>query len=159
MNKIRFRNLSFVLLLAALILPTWTPVQAAELTCPENSPVVIDIKPGGYPNVINLSSKGLLPVAVLTTPEFDASQFTPEMAHLADANTAMTSGSCAGAMAVRWALDDVNSDGRPDLVFFFRIQDLNLTSSSTAASLMAHGSYGSTMVHIMGTDSVVVVTK
>jgi hypothetical protein len=117
--------------------------------------VSIDVKPADYPNKINLSAKGLLPVAVLTTEGFDASQFTPEMAHLSDADIAMTMG-CVGAAAVRWNYSDVNGDGQLDLVFFFKIQDLNLTSGSTAATLMAHGSYSSTVIHIEGTDSVLV---
>ena len=65
--------------------------------------------------------------------------------------------SCAGASALRWSLDDENGDGRLDLVFFFDIQDLNLTLSSTSARLMAHGSYAGTDMHIEGMDSVQVV--
>jgi len=34
--------------------------------------VLIDIKPGGHPNPINRKSKGLIPVAILSTEEFDA---------------------------------------------------------------------------------------
>lgn len=145
-------------LVAVLALPVWflggaTAVHAEEMTCPDHTAVTVDIKPGDDPNKINLSANGLLPVAVLTTQDFDAGQFTPEMAHLSDASIAMTMG-CVGADAVRWNYADVNDDGRLDLVFFFRIQELNLTSSSTAATLMAHGSYGSTSIHIIGTDSV-----
>lgn len=142
-----------VLLIGALAFLAWSPARAEEMTCPTHTPVLIDIKPGSYPNRINLSSKGVVPVAVLTTPDFDARQFTPEMAHLTDATLAMTEG-CTGALAVRWVLDDVNGDGRADLVFFFNTQDLDLSTSSTTASLMAHGAYGSTILHIMGTDSV-----
>jgi hypothetical protein len=123
------------------------------MTCPEHTFVTIDIKPGSYPNRITLSSYGLVPVAVLTSPEFDASLFIPEMAHLTDAANAMVNG-CAGAMAVRWTRDDVNLDGLQDLVFFFNTQDLDLTPSSTSATFMAHGAYGLTTLHIMGTDSV-----
>jgi hypothetical protein len=142
------------LLLGALAFPTWSPASAKKMTCPEHTPVTIDIKPGSYPNSITLSSLGLLPVAVLTTPGFDASQFSPEMAHLTDAANAMSNG-CAGAMAVRWMRGDVNGDRLPDLVFFFKTQDLDLTPSSTAATLMAHGVYGSLgTIHIIGTDSV-----
>jgi hypothetical protein len=65
-------------------------VHAQEETCPPPTPVTIDIKPGGYPNKINLSAGGVLPVAVLTTQNFDASLFTPEMAHLSDATIAAT---------------------------------------------------------------------
>ena len=61
------------------------------------------------------------------------------------------------AAAQRWSLDDENGDGRLDLVFFFKTQDLNLTVNSTAATLMAHGTYNGTMTHIEGTDSVYVV--
>lgn len=126
------------------------------MTCPPPTPVTIDIKPGNSQNRVKLSPQGTLAVAVLTTQDFDASQFTPEMAHLNDANTAMTE-SCTGASAQRWSLDDENGDGQLDLVFFFKIQDLNLTLSSTAATLMAHGSYGGTEMHIEGTDLVQVV--
>ena len=151
------KKLILISLIVLLTLPVWftgaTAVHAEEMTCPEHTPVSIDIRPGEAPNKINLSAKGLLPVAVLTTPDFDASHFAPEMAHLSDARIAMSMG-CVGAEAVRWNYTDVNRDGRLDIVFFFRIQELNLTSGSTAATLMAHGSYGSSMIHIHGTDSV-----
>lgn len=155
MRTMSLRMLVITLLVGVMTFPTWSLASAKKSTC-NPIPVTIDIKPGSYPNVINLSSMGVLPVAVLTTPDFDASQFTPEMAHLSDATTAMTT-SCAGAMAIRWAWEDVNGDGQPDLVFFFNTQDLDLTTSSTAATLMAHGTYGGTVTHIMGTDSVQVL--
>jgi len=126
------------------------------MTCPLPTPVTIDIKPGNSQNRVKLSSYGTLAVAVVTTQDFDASQFTPEMTHLNDANTAMAE-SCTGASAQRWSLDDENGDGRLDLVFFFKIQATNLTLSSKAATFMAHGSYGGTEMHIEGTDSVQVV--
>ena len=153
MKTMMYQVVVVVLLLGALAFLEWSPARAEEMTCPTHTPVRVDIKPGSYPNRINLSSQGVVPVAVLTTPDFDASQFTPEMAHLTDANSTMTQ-DCMGALAVRWVLDDVNRDGRPDLVFFFNTQDLDLSASSTAASLMAHGTYGSTTLHIMGTDSI-----
>ena len=152
------RVLVCVLCLALFSFPARSPVQAEEMTCPTHTPVVIDIRPDSSINPINLSSRGLLPVAVLTTSYFDASQFTPEMAHLTDAANAASMG-CTGATAVGWTRPDVNGDGQPDLVFFFKIQDLDLTSSSTAASLMAHGLYGSTTLHILGTDSVTILPK
>ncbi len=156
MRSILTRVSIIFLLLSALSFPTWSSVSADEMTCPDHTPVTIDIKPGNNQNRIKLSSKGVVLVAELTTPDFDASQFTPEMAHLTDAANAMTNG-CTGAMAVRWELKDENSDGQADLVFVFNTQDLDLTPSSTAATLMAHGSYGGTITHIMGTDSVKVL--
>jgi len=75
------------------------------------------------------------------------------MAHLSDAAVAMD---CEGALAVRWTYVDVNGDALTDLLFFFRIQDLTLTPSSSAVTLMAHGTYNSIATHIHGTDSVLV---
>ncbi|HLF74710.1 MAG TPA: hypothetical protein VI524_10210 [Anaerolineales bacterium] len=155
MKKPMLKPLVILLVLQVLVFGSPSAVRAEEMTCPPHTPVSTDIKPPEYPNKINLSARGLLPVAVLTTQDFDASRFTPEMAHLSDASTAMTMG-CVGAAATRWKLDDVNGNGQLDLVFFFRIQDLNLTTSSTAATLMAHGPYGSSVIHILGTDSVLV---
>lgn len=153
MKSILFRGLALVLFASLLLFIAWSPVHAEEMTCPDHMLVTIDIKPGSYPNSIQLASHGVVPVAVLTTSNFDANQFIPEMAHLYDA-TITASTSCRGAMAVRWTRDDVNGDGRADLVFFFKTEDLDFTPSSTTASLMAHGSYGTSSQHIKGTDSV-----
>jgi hypothetical protein len=154
MYRISFRIPIIAMLLVTLSFPVYSLARADEMTCPEHTPVSIDIKPGSNLNRITLSSLGLVPVAVLTTADFDASQFSPEMAHLTDSANAMTNG-CAGATAVRWTRGDVNNDGLRDLVFFFNTRDLDLTPSSIAADLMAHGVYGNLgTIHIMGTDSV-----
>lgn len=149
-------QVSVLLLIGILPFFSWTSARAEEMTCPTHTSVNIDIRPGGYPNSIKLSSNGLVSVAVLTTQDFDASHFMPEMAHLSDSNTAMSQ-MCAGALAIRWKLDDVNQDGRLDLVFFFNTPDLDVDVNSTAATFMAHGSYGSTVMHIIGTDSVQII--
>ncbi|HKP95264.1 MAG TPA: hypothetical protein VJ385_05855 [Fibrobacteria bacterium] len=36
--------------------------------------VGIDIRPNGFPNVINLKSKGIVPVAILSAEDFDANR-------------------------------------------------------------------------------------
>jgi hypothetical protein len=151
MKKSILRILPALLLLQALFFVRPSVAHAEEMTCPAPLSVIIDIKPAEVPNKINLSAKGVLAVAVLATSDFEASQFAPEMAHLTDASLPM---SCAGAAAIRWSLEDVNKDGQLDMVFFFRIQELNLTPSSTAATLMAHGSYNSVATHIVGMDTV-----
>ena len=60
--------------------------------------VDIDIKPGSDPNSINLKSKGVVPVAVLTTPDFDAATVDPATVEF------------AGASPVRWTMEDVDGD-------------------------------------------------
>ncbi len=156
MHKPIAKILTALLTAALVFVAKPAAAHADDMTCPPPTPVTIDIKPGNDLNRVKLSSTGVLAVAVLTTDAFDASQFTPEMAHLNDANTPMAD-ACTGASALRWSLDDENGDGRPDLVFFFSIPDLNFTLSTTAATLMAHGTYAGNAMHIEGTDFVQVV--
>jgi hypothetical protein len=60
----------------------------------------------------------------------------------------------AGASPEKLAYEDVNSDGAIDLVFSFRTQDLQLTPSSTQATLTGNLRGGAP---ITGTDSVKIV--
>jgi hypothetical protein len=85
--------------------------------------ISIDIKPGGNPNSINLKSKGVVPVAVMTTDDFDASTINPETVLF------------AAVAAVRWTEEDVDVDGDLDLLFHFKTQELNLDKDSTEATL------------------------
>ena len=87
--------------------------------------VSIDIKPGSCPNSINLKSKGVVPVAVLTTDYFDAANVDPETVRL------------EGVAAVKWAMDDFDGDGDLDLVLHFSTQELagELDANSTHATL------------------------
>ena len=50
--------------------------------------VNIDIKPGSDPNSINLSAKGVLPVAILGAENFDVTEIDPTTVRLADAASA-----------------------------------------------------------------------
>jgi hypothetical protein len=85
----------------------------------------IDIKPGSDPNSINLQSKGVVPVAVLTTDLFDAATVDPDTVQL------------EGVDPVKWAMDDVDEDGDLDLVLHFSTRDLAvpLDANSTEATL------------------------
>lgn len=84
------------------------------------TPVAIDIKPGSNPNSINLKSKGVVPVAVLTTNEFDASTINPSTVVF------------AGASPLRWSMEDVDNDGDGDLVLHFETGDLILNGNGEA---------------------------
>jgi len=106
--------------------------------------VIIDIKPGSYPNSINLKSKGVVPVAVLTTGGFDASTVDPSTVLF------------AGAEPVRWRMKDVDSDGDLDLLFHFKTQELNLDENSIEATLIGNLYDGAP---IQGTDTVNIVPK
>jgi PKD repeat protein len=77
--------------------------------------VLIDIKPGFYPNNVNPSSKGKLPVAVLTTNDFDAASIDTSSILFLD------------TVPVGWMMDDVDNDTDDDLLLKFKIQDLNFS--------------------------------
>jgi hypothetical protein len=105
--------------------------------------MIIDIKPGSDQNNINLKSKGVVPVAVLMTDNFDVGMID------------LTTVEFAGATPVRWKLEDVDDDGDDDMIFHFKTQELvDLDQSSTEATLTAQLL---TQVMVSGTDEVRIV--
>ena len=104
--------------------------------------VEIDIKPGSYPNSINLKSKGVIPVAILTTPSFDASTVDPATVLF------------AGASPTHSALEDVDGDGDLDLILHVPTQSTNIQQGDTEACLTGQTFGGDS---IQGCDSVNVV--
>jgi hypothetical protein len=109
-------------------------------------PVTIDIKPGSDPNSININSRGVIPVAVLTTEEFDAGDV--------DAGTVRFGPS--GAYAEQYALEDVDDDGDIDLILHFRTQDAGIGAGDTEAALTGETLEGR---KIEGSDSVRVLER
>jgi len=78
-------------------------------------PVAIDIRPWSSRNLINASSSGFVPVAILGSPNFDA----PEMTDPGSLTFGRTGEEASMAFCSPWALD-VNSDGYADLLCLFR---------------------------------------
>ena len=111
--------------------------------------VSIDIKPGGFPNAINLGSKGLTPVAILSTATFDATTLNPATVKLAGAAVALKANGQPMA-----SIQDVNGDGFPDLVLQVSTSSLQLAPASATATLTGQTFGGQ---NIQGTDSVVIV--
>ena len=103
--------------------------------------VGIDIKPGSFPNSINPRSRGVIPVAILTTGAFDATTVDPSSVKFGP-NL---------ATPVRAALQDVDGDGDADMILHFRTQDTGIMCGDTAASLTGETAGGQT---IAGADSV-----
>jgi len=110
------------------------------------SPLIIDIdiKPGGNPDSINLKSKGVVPVAIITTDSIDALEVDPSTTTFANAK------------AVRWSAEDVDGDGREDMVFHFNTQDLELDEDSSEATLSAFTCEG---ISIEGSGRIRIVPK
>ena len=90
--------------------------------------VEVDIKPGGCPNPLNVKAKGVLPVAILGTEDFNVTTIDPASIRL------------EGIAPIRWSYEDVATpffeeelcgchdelgpDGLIDLTFKFRTQDV-----------------------------------
>jgi hypothetical protein len=89
--------------------------------------VVLDIRPGRETNPINPKSTRKLPVAILTTDTLDATSV----------NAAEVRFGAKGieAAPVLVGVDDVNHDGRPDLLLHFNTQDTGIRCGDTAAVL------------------------
>ncbi|MFP3905076.1 MAG: hypothetical protein ACLFWB_12600 [Armatimonadota bacterium] len=131
----------FVCLLAgcgpATVQDTYSPDSwQRTIRTPQTSPrVIVDIKPSSNPNTINLRSQGIVEVAVLSMPHFDAHDIIPQSVKL------------AGASPVDWSYEDVgvspatsggethSPDGTDDLLVRFRASDLQLDEDAQFASL------------------------
>ncbi len=89
--------------------------------------VDIDIKPGSYPNSINMKSKGVIPVALLGSDWLDVYDVR---------KTTLRFGPGPSAPAPeRVAFEDVNGDGFMDLICHFRTQDVPLEEWHTKCCL------------------------
>jgi hypothetical protein len=106
--------------------------------------VQIDIKPGSVENSINLKSKGVVPVALLTADDFDALAADPVTVRF------------AGADALRWSRCDADGDGDVDLLLHFSTQMLDLDSHSTEAVMTGTTFSGQ---EFEGSDAVRIVPK
>jgi hypothetical protein len=79
--------------------------------------VAIDVKPGSFPNSLNLRSKGKVPVAILSTGLFDA----PSELNKSSLSFGRT-GDEESLAFCNESGEDVNGDGLLDLVCHFRTQ-------------------------------------
>lgn len=112
--------------------------------------VQIDIKPDSSENTVNLGSGGVLPVAILSSSVFDATEVDPASVQLSSAEIRLRG---KGYLASQ---EDVNSDGLLDLVIQVDIEALDLTATSETAQLSGQTFSGTA---IEGSDSIRVVEE
>jgi hypothetical protein len=106
----------------------------------------IDIKPGSDPNSINPRSKGVIPIAILTTDTFDATTVDPLTLLFAPNNAVEAHG--------QGHVEDADGDGDLDLMLHFNTQDTGIACGDTEASLSG-ATFDGTL--ITGSDSIVTV--
>ncbi|MHC4474524.1 MAG: NosD domain-containing protein [Planctomycetota bacterium] len=126
-------------------------VEPVPSPCTQVLGVDIDIKPGSYPNAINLGSYGLVPVAILSSQEFDATTVDPDTVELAGADVAVR-GKSNKYMAHE---EDVNADGLVDLVTQVATQNLDPGQFQDGSAVLTGATYDGQQ--ITGTDEVTIV--
>jgi uncharacterized repeat protein (TIGR01451 family) len=108
----------------------------------------IDIEPGCNPSFIDLSSNGVIPVAILTTENFNANSV--------DGGTVTFGPDHAQPIHSDAYFEDVNGDGNLDWIGRFRTQETGIEAGDTEATLTGKALDGS---NFQGTDSIVTVGK
>jgi hypothetical protein len=89
--------------------------------------IPIDIKPGSDPAPINVGSKGVVPVAILSSPTFDARTVNLHTVTFGPKHTP--------ALDKQADIQDVNGDGLLDLVVHFDNTKTGITKGTTQACL------------------------
>lgn len=112
----------------SLLSTNWALLTLEKVVPPRTITVFVDIKPQSCPNPLNVRDRGVLPVAILGTEEFDVTTIDPVSVRLLDV-----------VSPLRWAVEDVATpvmendncecttlgpDMYPDLTLKFNTQDV-----------------------------------
>jgi transposase len=113
-------------------------------------PVDIDIKPGSDPNSVNLSSAGVIPVAILSSDTFDATTVNPDTLTLGGAKVKLV-GKSGRSLCHD---EDSDGDGLLDFVCQFETAQFMIVEGVSVATLEGETING---VSIFGEDTVQIV--
>jgi hypothetical protein len=111
--------------------------------------VQIDVKPGDEKNTINLRSRGVMPIAILSSASFDATTVDPATIDVEGAQVRLRDNGAPMASG-----NDVNGDGLLDLLVHVSTNMLNISEGQGDVTLTASTFSGTA---ISGQDSIRVV--
>jgi hypothetical protein len=124
----------------------------AAIATAEYYKVQVDIKPCSFPNSINLKSKGKIPVAILSTHQFDATKVVPPTVRL------------AGVPPLMWSYENAgrecgHADGFRDLVLHFETEEIAeaIAAMPSLPTRLELTGYTMNDVPIRGSDSIRIV--
>ena len=117
-------------------------VKSCRITAQE---VLIDVRPGNEKNQINIKSNAIIPVAVLSTEDFDATEI--------DVVTVVFGPDEAPADHFHYFMKDVDKDGVKDAVFHFKTQLCGFSLGDTEATLKGETYDG---MNFYGSDDVLI---
>jgi TolB protein len=123
--------------------PDWQPLVPSVVT------VRVDIKPGATRNPICLRTDRLIPVAIVTTDTFDATTVDPSTVCFGDADDPGQR-DCTEAFG-NGQIEDVNGDGRPDLLLTYETSQTGIDLGDTQACLTGETFDG---VEVEGCDAI-----
>jgi hypothetical protein len=101
---------------------------------PQSVTLAMAIKAGGDLSPINPKSNGVVPVALMTTDDFDVSKI--------DISTVRFGKSGTEAPVSTFSIEDVDADGRIDLVLQFRTASTGIVCGTTLAKLTGKSTIG-----------------
>ena len=107
--------------------------------------VALDWNPGSDTTKIKLRGSGDINVAILGNEDFDTSTIDPTSIRADDQKDVLLDGKDLSAIANNFSLEDINSDGFPDLVLSFGKSDLR--------NVVAKKTLNDNQIYLLGTSS------
>jgi len=128
-------------------------IHVVRVAPPPRPPIIevaVEVKPGSNPAPISPRSRGVIPVAIITTADFDATTVDPSSVCFGDADDP-TGGDCTETHE-RAHPEDVDGDGDLDLMLHFHTEDTNIEPGDDLACLTGRSFTG---FDIAGCDGII----
>ena len=124
------------------------PLVAARATQQKSTVirVTIDVKPGDTPTTLEPKRQGMVPIAILSTKDFDAAQIDPATIRAGATGTE--------ASIFRSMMEDVDHDKDVDLLLLFPVPQLLLTCNTKSVMVKAKTAKGQ---DVEGSEAVTMV--